>query len=105
MNELLDQLDAESFPLGKAELLDDYGQHELVFPDGETSTLDAVLGPAGVDEFRTVDELVETIHHMVGSSAVGQEGQTGRGTSDTTPPPEHRPPGKPEREEETDHSL
>lgn len=105
LNGLLERLDAETFPLGVEELLDEYGEHELGFPDEETSTLVTVLGPAGVTEFRSVDELLETIQLMVGSSAVGKEGQTGRGTSDTTPPAEHRPPGKPESEEETDRSL
>lgn len=105
MGNLPERLEAASFPLGKEELLEEYGQHELVFPDEETSTLEAVLNPAGVHEFQSVDELLQTIYHMVGSSAVGRRGQTGRGTSHITPPREHRPPGKPESGEGDNQSL
>lgn len=105
MGNLTEKLDSTSFPVGKEKLLDEYGQHELVFPDGETSTLETVLQPAGVHEFQSVDELRQTIYHMVGVSAVGREGQTGRGTSHITPPREHRPPGKPESDEGDNRSL
>lgn len=105
MGNLPEKLDSSSFPIEKEDLLDKYGQHELVFPDEETSTLETVLRPVGVNEFKSVDEIMETMYLMVGSSAVGQEGQTGRGTSNLTPPQEHRPPGKPEGDEEDNQSL
>lgn len=102
---LPNKLDTVSFPIEKSQLLVEYGGHELEFESGERTTLSSVLEPAGVDEFESSEELFQTINLMVGSDAVGQVGQTGRGTSDLTPPDEQRPTGKPEDSEEEDQSL
>lgn len=105
MSDLLSALAADSFPMSKAELLAVYGDCELGYPNGETVSVESVLGPAGVETFRSVDDLRETMYHMVGGDAVGQRGQTGRGTSGRTPPESQRPPGKPGTEEETESTF
>lgn len=105
LGSLPEKLEQVSFPVEKSSLLEEFGQHELEFEDGDRSNLRSVLQPAGLDEFESREELIETIYLMVGSSAVGQVGQTGRGTSDITPPDEQRPPEKPDDEEEQDQSL
>lgn len=99
LGELPEKLGSVTFPIEKAELLDAVGRHEIEFQNAETSTLDSVIGPAGVDWFRSYDDLVATVSQMVGREAVGQAGRTGRGTSHLTPPDHQRPAGRPADEE------
>lgn len=99
LGDLPEKLDEEAFPIGKEALLDAHGEHELAFEDGEPAELAAILRPAGVDEFETRERVFETIYTMVGSRAVGRRGETGRGTSDLTPPEAHRPPDRPDDQE------
>ncbi|MFB6186489.1 MAG: hypothetical protein ABEI86_06440, partial [Halobacteriaceae archaeon] len=81
-----------------------FGDHTLEFPDGTTS-LQSVIQPVGEHEFESIEGVLETIHYMVGNEAVGEVGRTGRGTSDITPPPDQRPPGQPQTEENEDVSF
>lgn len=101
---LPEKIDTVTFPIEKNQLLEECGGHELAFENGDRTTVSSVLGPVGVDEFGSSDELFETIYTMVGRGAVGQAGQTGRGTSDLTPPDEQRPAGRPD-DSEDDLSL
>lgn len=105
LGNLHEKLERVTFPVEKGTVLEEVGQHELEFEDGDRSKLRSVLQPAGLDEFESREELFESIYLMVGDSAVGQVGQTGRGTSDITPPDEQRPPDKPDDEEEQDQVL
>lgn len=93
--DLGERLADASFPLGKAALLRSAGDHEIGLSDGEVTTLGAVLEPAGVERFASADEVLATVHLMLGWGAVGVPGQTGRGTSHLTPPDSHRPRAPP----------
>lgn len=105
MNSLQAKLDGHTFPIAKDDFLEAFRDHELVLPDGKTTTLEDVLGPAGVDEFHSIKDLIETVSQMVGRDAVGRAGQTGRGTSDLTPRATDRPPGQPDDDTPGDQSL
>jgi hypothetical protein len=74
---LADQLDAHSYPATTAELVDEYGDHEIELPDG-TESFGEVLG--GTEEtYESSEEVREMLYTMVGSDAVGREGYSDRG--------------------------
>jgi hypothetical protein len=105
LGEFVTHLEATAYPITKADLLDAHGSHELGLSNGDTVTVGSILEPAGVERFESRDGVLNTVYQMVGASAVGERGQTGRGTSNLTPPEGNRPPGKPTTEEETETSF
>lgn len=105
MGSFLSELDAASFPMEKSTVIETYGDHLIGFPNDESATVESILEPAGVERFESRESLQQTVYHMVGGDAVGERGQTGRGTSTRTPPAAQRPPGKPDAEEDSDTSF
>ncbi|WP_267641547.1 DUF5789 family protein [Haloarchaeobius amylolyticus] len=81
MHDLDGTLADESFPLEKSRLLDEYGDHEVSFANGGSTTLDDVLSPAGIETFEDVQGIREMVVTMVDADAIGEKGQTGRGTA------------------------
>ena len=75
---LNEDLESESYPLGKAELLDRYGDRELEHAGG-TVTVREVLVEEGDRQFRSADEVHEVLLEMVGAGAVGRRGYSDRG--------------------------
>lgn len=80
--DLADDLEAESYPLTKAELLDRYGGRRLGEADGST-TLRDVLDATGDRTFRDAEEVRQSVMNMIGDDAVGRSNYTDRGASDT----------------------
>lgn len=76
--DLTDDLEGESYPLSKAELLERYGDRDLEHSGGSV-TLRELLVEEGDREFETADDVHETILNMVGSEAIGREGYSDRG--------------------------
>jgi hypothetical protein len=76
--DLTDDLEAESYPLSKAELVDRYGDRELEHSSGAV-TLEELLVEEGDREFENADEIHETILNMVGAEAVGRQRYSDRG--------------------------
>lgn len=76
--DLTDDLESESYPLSKGDLLDRYGDRELEHSGG-TVTVEELLVEEGDREFENADEIHETMLNMVGSEAVGREGYSDRG--------------------------
>lgn len=81
--DLTDDLESESYPMTKAEVLDEYGDRELEHANGST-TLRDVLQPVGDREFEGADDVHQTVLDMIGDEAVGREGQSGRGAGTAT---------------------
>ena len=75
---LAEELEDETYPLDKAELLERYGDHELVLEDDMTA-LGAVLEPLGEDEFESADDVRQSVLTMVSDEAIGRENYSDRG--------------------------
>jgi hypothetical protein len=78
--DLDDDLESESFPLSKDELLDRYGDREIGLESG-TRTLDELLGPVGKETFDGQDDVHQTVLTMVDEAAEGRTEYSDRGTS------------------------
>jgi len=76
--DVIDDLEAESYPLSKAELVDRYGDRELEHSSGAV-TLEELLVEEGDREFENADEIHDTILNMVGAEAVGRQRYSDRG--------------------------
>lgn len=74
---LADELETHSYPATTAELVAEYGHHEIELSDG-TKSFDEVLD--GIDEtYEDAEEVRQMLYTMVGSDAVGREGYSDRG--------------------------
>jgi hypothetical protein len=72
------ELENESYPMTKAELLERYGDETLEFSSGD-SRLREVLDTDSEREFEDADSVRQSIFAMVGDDAVGREGYSDRG--------------------------
>ena len=75
---LAKELEDEEYPIGKDELLETYGDEEIVLQD-DTQTLREILGPLGQDEFESADDVHQSVMNMVGDEAVGRKNYSDRG--------------------------
>lgn len=75
---LAEDLEEADFPMGKDELLETYGDEEIVLED-DTQTLREILEPLGQDEFESTDEIRQSVLNMVGDEAVGRKNYSDRG--------------------------
>lgn len=80
LGDLRDKLQDVEYPIGRDELLEDYGDEEIETNE-TTTTLEEVIGPLGEDEFRDYGEVEGAIMNMVGDEAIGRKNY-----SDRTPP-------------------
>lgn len=83
--DLAEKLDEHEYPASQEELVEEYGDEELQYPSG-TRTFGEVLGgyQAEDSDFESAEEVRQAVFNMVGSDAVGEKGQTGRGVSSAT---------------------
>ncbi|MFC7770871.1 MULTISPECIES: DUF5789 family protein [Salinirubellus] len=81
---LAEELEEEAYPIGKEELLDTYGDEEIVLED-DTQTLREVLEPLGEDEFESADDVRQSVMTMVGDEAVGRKNYSDRGGETDSP--------------------
>lgn len=82
--DLPEDLEEASYPLSKDDLFEQYGDRELTYPTTDSMTVQETLEPVGVEEFESADDVLETLTQMSDRDAVGEAGQTGRGTSDVS---------------------
>ncbi|WP_449289602.1 DUF5789 family protein [Natronorubrum daqingense] len=80
LGELGDELESADYPLSEDELLEEYGDEEIDM-EGETATLEELIGPLNEDEYRDYGEVEQAIMNMVGDEAIGRKNY-----SDRTPP-------------------
>ena len=78
--DLADDLEAESYPLSRAELLERYGDREIEHAGG-SATLREILPEedAAQEDYENADEVHEVVLNMVGEHAVGRGGYSDRG--------------------------
>jgi len=75
---LIEELEGESFPMGKAELLGAYGDWEIGM-ENHTTTLAELIEPLGEDEFEDPRAVHGSVITMTSDEAVGREGYSDRG--------------------------
>lgn len=75
---LADDLQSESYPQEKSELLSEYGAREVDLEDG-TQTLQAVLGPLGGTTYSSAEEVMRGVVGNVDDGAIGRKNYTDRG--------------------------
>lgn len=78
--DLEEELEQENYPLSNDEVIERYGDRELVLSRG-TTTVREVLGDIEADEYEDHEQLHEAMLNMVGSEAVGEEDYSERGTA------------------------
>jgi hypothetical protein len=79
---LAEELTEETYPISHAEVLERYGDRELVLSSGET-TVREVLQSEHETEYEDADSVRQAIFNMVGDQAVGREGYSDRGAEAT----------------------
>jgi hypothetical protein len=77
---LVDDLEDGSYPMSHDELLENYGDHEIVLMDQRT-TLREVIGPEHEREYEDPESVRQAVFNMVGDDAVGREGYSDRGVN------------------------
>ena len=78
--ELSNELESHDYPTTTEELVSEFGDYELAFPDGETHTFEEIFSAQqGDEEYEEPREVQQAVLNMVGSGAVGREGYSGRG--------------------------
>ena len=78
--ELAEKLENHDYPTTTEELVSEYGDYELEFPDGDTRTFEELLSiQQGNEEYEEPREVQQAVLNMVGSDAVGREGYSDRG--------------------------
>ncbi len=79
--ELDAQLEAHSYPASVDELVDEYGEHELVLPGGEESFGKALEPYSQGDDqqFSDASEVRQAVLSMIGTEALGDPHQSDRG--------------------------
>lgn len=82
---LEEDLEDESYPISKAELLERYGDRELEHDSGAVR-LEDVLESEGNDEYRDAEEIRQSVLTMIGDEAVGREGYSDRGPGELESP-------------------
>lgn len=76
--DLVEDLQSEEFPLSKDDLLETYGDREIVMED-DTTTLRELIEPLGQDEFDDADGVKQAVMNMSGDEAIGRKGYSDRG--------------------------
>ncbi|WP_254522662.1 DUF5789 family protein [Natrinema caseinilyticum] len=97
LGDLQETLENETYPIGHNELLDEYGGEEIEM-NGDTTTLEDLIGPLGEDEYRDYGEVEGAVMTMVGDEAIGRKNY-----SDRTPPAageERQDEGAPEQDDQ-----
>ncbi|WP_226021373.1 DUF5789 family protein [Halomicrobium salinisoli] len=74
-------LESHEYPTTVDELIEEFGDHEIELPGGET-TVEEVLDTQSGEEFESADGVKQRILNDVGAEAVGREGYSDRGGSD-----------------------
>lgn len=97
-------LENETYPMAKEELLEKYGDRTVEHAGGE-STVEELIGPLGREEFEGQDAIHQSILNMVGSEAEGREGYSDRGGSTPDEEKEGEGVGEGVSEEDSQESL
>ncbi|ELZ23317.1 hypothetical protein C477_02179 [Haloterrigena salina JCM 13891] len=80
LGELGDDLESADYPLSEDELMERYGDEEIEM-EGNTTTLEELIGPLNQEEYQDYGDVETAIMNMVGDEAIGRKNY-----SDRTPP-------------------
>ncbi|WP_339104999.1 hypothetical protein [Haloterrigena salinisoli] len=80
LGDLGDELKSADYPLSEDELFDRYGDEEIEM-EGNTTTLEELIGPLNQEEYQDYGDIETAIMNMVGDDAIGRKNY-----SDRTPP-------------------
>lgn len=78
---LAEDLENEEYPLSQEELLDRYGDREIVLVDG-SATLSEILDPENEREYEDEESVRSAVFSMVGDDAIGRDDYSDRGGND-----------------------
>ncbi|WP_049915196.1 DUF5789 family protein [Natrialba taiwanensis] len=78
--ELAGQIEGHSYPITNEELVEEYGQHVIEFPNG-TESVREILGSFANETYESPSEARQAVFNMVDSRAIGRKYY-----SDRTPP-------------------
>ncbi|SNR25496.1 DUF5789 family protein [Halorubrum vacuolatum] len=68
------------FPVPRDVVIEAVGSTELTPPDGESTTIGAVIEHSDVEEFDSADDLYDTLMSLVGAQFVGRRYYDDRGS-------------------------
>lgn len=71
------------FPVSRETVIETVGGTELSPPDGESTTIGAVIVRSDVEEFQSADDLYDTLMTVVGARFVGRRYYDDRGAMPT----------------------
>ena len=80
LGDLGDDLESADYPLSEDELFERYGDEEIEM-EGNTTTLEELIGPLNQEEYEDYGDVETAIMNMVGDEAIGRKNY-----SDRTPP-------------------
>ncbi|ADB59338.1 conserved hypothetical protein [Haloterrigena turkmenica DSM 5511] len=80
LGELGDDLESADYPMSEDELMERYGDEEIEM-EGNTTTLEELIGPLNQEEYQDYGDIETAIMNMVGDEAIGRKNY-----SDRTPP-------------------
>lgn len=75
---LTEDLESESYPMTKDEIVEKYGDRELEHSNGSSSVAE-ILPEEGEEEYENADAVHEILLNMVGEQAVGRDEYSDRG--------------------------
>lgn len=78
MDEVTEIFDSNRFPLTTEEIIEEYGDHEIGYPNGSERLAD-ILETSGTETYENADELELAILNGVGREAVGRPRYSDRG--------------------------
>ncbi|WP_435159634.1 DUF5789 family protein [Haladaptatus sp. DFWS20] len=84
LGELSDELDNHDYPASVDDLVAEYGDYEIEYPNG-SERFEEVIGP--LDEtYESADDVRQSILNMVDSDAVGRQRYSDRGGTEQSSP-------------------
>ncbi|GAA0247886.1 hypothetical protein ACFFQF_06515 [Haladaptatus pallidirubidus] len=86
LGELSDELDEHDYPASSDDLVEEYGDYEIEYPNG-SERFEEVIGPLN-ETYESADDVRQSIFNMVDSEAVGRQRYTDRGAGAAENPEE-----------------
>ncbi|WP_266074992.1 DUF5789 family protein [Haladaptatus caseinilyticus] len=84
LGELSDKLDGYDYPASSDELVEEYGDYEIEYPNG-SERFEEVIGPLS-ETYESADDVRQSILNMADSDAVGRQRYSDRGGTEQSSP-------------------
>ncbi len=86
LGELGDELDNHDYPASVDDLVEEYGDYEIEYPNG-SERFESVIGPLN-ETYQSADDVRQSILNMADSDAVGRQRYSDRGGTEQSSPGE-----------------